>query len=225
MISLERRTWRTFDSSTSQRFFSRWPPKANRMAESSLSAKSRFAARANRSNSAVLSTRAGTPSSMAALIVQRPSPESETRPEKSVELGSSSKAWAVRSSSQEEMTLPRRQTSAMSAQVQVVLVVLGIAQRRRLGVDLLRAACRCWHAEDIEALGIGGHQAVFDAVVDHLDEMPGAVRAAVQIALLGGAAGSSRARRARRVPIPGASAAKIGSRCFTTSGSPPIIMQ
>ena len=28
--------------------------------------------------------------------------------------------------------------------------------------------------EDVEAFGIGLHQAVFDAVVDHLDEMPGA---------------------------------------------------
>ena len=30
------------------------------------------------------------------------------------------------------------------AQVEVVLVVLGVAQRRRLGVDLVLFACRCW---------------------------------------------------------------------------------
>src|SRR6187402_1197360 len=38
--------------------------------------------------------------------------------------------------------------------------------------------------EDVEAFGIGLHQAVFDAVVDHLDEMPGADRAGMDVALL-----------------------------------------
>src|SRR5262249_49084804 len=38
-----------------------------------------------------------------------------------------------------------------------------------------------------QALGISGHDPVFDTVVHHLDEMAAAVRAAVQIALLGGA--------------------------------------
>ena len=35
------------------------------------------------------------------------------------------------------MTLPRRHTSVTSAQVEIVLIVLGIAQRRGLGVDLV----------------------------------------------------------------------------------------
>ena len=43
--------------------------------------------------------------------------------------------------------------------------------------------------EDIEALGVGGHQSVLDPVVNHLDEVPRAVRAAVKVALLGGSAG------------------------------------
>ena len=38
--------------------------------------------------------------------------------------------------------------------------------------------------QDVETFGIGLHQAIFDAVVDHLDEMPGADRAGVEIALL-----------------------------------------
>src|SRR5205807_2929021 len=38
--------------------------------------------------------------------------------------------------------------------------------------------------DDVKALGVGGHQAVLDAVVDHLHEVPGAVGAAVQIAVL-----------------------------------------
>ncbi len=39
--------------------------------------------------------------------------------------------------------------------------------------------------EDVEALGVGGHEAVLDAVVDHFDEVAGAVGAAVEIAVLG----------------------------------------
>jgi hypothetical protein len=45
---------------------------------------------------------------MAALIVQRPSPESDTRPPKRARDGSSHRALAVRSSSHEAITLPRR---------------------------------------------------------------------------------------------------------------------
>ena len=95
----------------------------------------------------VVSTGTGTPSSMAALIVQRPSPESETRPANFVKVRVlQPSALAVRSSSHEAMTLPRRQTSATSREVEVVLVVLGIAQRRRLRVDLRCVACRHWRA-------------------------------------------------------------------------------
>ena len=42
--------------------------------------------------------------------------------------------------------------------------------------------------QDVEAFGIGRHDSVLDAVVDHLDEMPGPVRAAMQKALFGAAA-------------------------------------
>src|SRR6267154_738259 len=38
--------------------------------------------------------------------------------------------------------------------------------------------------ENVESLGIGLHQAIFDAVVNHLDEVPGADRAGMNIALL-----------------------------------------
>ena len=48
-------------------------------------------------------------------------------------------------------------------------------RRQRLDVGIL---------QDVETLGIGLHQAVFDAVMDHLDEMPGADRAGVDVALL-----------------------------------------
>ena len=60
---------------------------------------------------------AGTPSSIAAIAVQRPSPESETRPAKSSRSGELASADAARSSSQEATTLPRRQTSVTSARL------------------------------------------------------------------------------------------------------------
>jgi hypothetical protein len=73
----------------------------------------------NRVNSAVVSTLAGTASSIAASTVQRPSPESWTKPEKSFNCGSFASAAAPRSSSHDEMTLPRRQTSAISGMFSV----------------------------------------------------------------------------------------------------------
>jgi hypothetical protein len=67
--------------------FSRCPPNSNRMAERSLSWKSASPRELNRSYRAVVSTGTGTPSSMAALMVQRPSPESETLPANPVSAG------------------------------------------------------------------------------------------------------------------------------------------
>jgi hypothetical protein len=52
------------------------------------------------------------PSSMAACSVQRPLPESETWPPKFFGVGSFSRAKAVKSSSQEAMTLRRRHRPA-----------------------------------------------------------------------------------------------------------------
>src|SRR5260370_307089 len=101
---------------------------------------------------------------MAALIVHRPSPESETRPANADNVGSVSSAPAVRSSSHEAITLPRRQTSATS---------------RRLK--------SYWYSSGLRS-GVGDHDAVLDAVVDHLHEMAGTGRAAMQIAALGRAA-------------------------------------
>ena len=61
--------------------------------------------------------------------------------------------------------------------------------------------------EDVEALGIGLHQAVFDAVVDHLDEVAGAGRPGMDIALLGAVVGelvaAAACGRCRRCPAPG----------------------
>ena len=59
---------------------SRWPPNPCRIADRSLSAKSASPRELKRSYSAALRTGVGIASSIAAAIVQRPSPESDTRP-------------------------------------------------------------------------------------------------------------------------------------------------
>src|SRR5580658_211060 len=97
--------------------FSTWPPNSKRIAESSLSAKSASPRELNRSYSAADNTWAGTPSSIAASMVQRPSPESDTRPAKCARSGDCINAAAERSSSQDATTLPRRQSSAMSGRL------------------------------------------------------------------------------------------------------------
>src|SRR5262249_32133332 len=53
--------------------------------------------------------------------------------------------------------------------------------------------------EDVESLRIGLHQAIFDAVMDHLDEMSGANRAGMDIALLDAGIAAVASRRARDV--------------------------
>src|SRR6266576_4572130 len=87
------------------------------MAESNLSAKSASPRELKRWYSAADKTGTGMPSSMPAVIVQRPSPESETRPSNLDSAGSVIRALAVRSSSHDAITLPRRHTSAMSGRL------------------------------------------------------------------------------------------------------------
>src|SRR5271165_2071996 len=65
--------------------------------------------------------------------------------------------------------------------------MLGIAQWRGLGIDRIRLLPDVGRTQNADALGIGSHQPVFDAVVHHFDEVAGAVRPAMQVALLGGA--------------------------------------
>jgi hypothetical protein len=61
--------------------------------------------------------------------------------------------------------------------------------------------------------------------VDHLDEVAGADRAGVDVALLDPRIAPVAPGVRSISPMPGASAAKIGSRRSTTALSPPIIMQ
>src|SRR5262249_36359592 len=83
-------------------------------------------------------------------------------------------------------------------QIEVVLIVLGIAQWRRLGVNDVATLADIGGAQDTQPLGVGGHDPVLDAVVDHLHEVSGAVRAAVEISPLGGPGGVAAAGTQRR---------------------------
>src|SRR6185312_9035907 len=83
------------------------------------------------------------------------------------------------------------------AQIEVVLIVLGVAERRRFGVDLVQMLADVGIFEDSHTFGVRGHDAVLDSVVHHFYEMAGAVLTTVEIALFGGAteffaAGSAR---------------------------------
>ena len=127
-------------------------------------------------------TGAATASSIAASMVQRPSPLSSTSPANSFRSGDLASAMAVRSSSQEATTLPRRQTSAMSAVSSVEALVFR---------QLVAGAA----AQNVEAFGIGLHQAIFDAVMDHLDEMARARRPGMHIALADARIAAFAARR------------------------------
>ena len=70
----------------------------------------------------------------------------------------------------------------------VVRVILGVAQRRGLGIDGALLLAGVGVAKDVQPLRVRGHDAVLDAVVNHLDEVACAARAAMQVAVLSGAA-------------------------------------
>src|SRR5262245_9028346 len=97
----------------------------------------------------------------------------------------------LRERSRAQVEQPRRDHAAAPphlgdlARVAIVLVVLGMPQRSRLGVDVAMLLAGVRVVQDVEPLGVRGHEAVLDAVVHHLHEVPGAVRTAVQVPLIG----------------------------------------
>ena len=85
--------------------------------------------------------------------------------------------WFSASADRGEIEQPGRDHAAAPPDLGDIgdVEVEAVVRRQRVDIGVL---------EDVEAFGIGLHQAVFDAVVDHLDEMPGADRAGMDIALL-----------------------------------------
>src|SRR5262249_14287783 len=84
-------------------------------------------------------------------------------------------------------------------QIEIILIMLRVAQRRRFSVNYAGRLADIGRLEDRHALGVGRHHAVFDAVVHHLDEVTAAARPAMQVALLGRSAALFPPRRARDV--------------------------
>ena len=78
-----------------------------------------------------------------------------------------------------------------------------IAKRRRLGVARVHVLADIRVAKHTQPFGIGGHDAVFDAIVDHLDEMPCAIGTAVQVTEFSRAANLLAAGRARDITATG----------------------
>ncbi len=174
------------------------------MAESTLSANSARPRDSKRAYSAAVSTCAGTPSSMAASTVQRPSPESETRPAKPASEGS------LRQRLGRQVQQLRGDDAAAAPHfgyrrhIEGVLKQARLGERRGLGIlAALVIQADVGVLEDVEAFGVGRHQAVLDAVVDHFHEVAAAVAAAVQIALRGRAVGGALARADGRASRPG----------------------
>src|SRR4030095_1373098 len=63
-------------------------------------------------------------------------------------------------------------------EIEIVLVMLRVAQRRCFGIDLMFVLADVGGTQDTQALGVGGHDAVFDAVVHHFGAVARAVWAA-----------------------------------------------
>src|SRR5215217_3184579 len=164
------------------------------MADRILSVKSPRCRDSNRSKNEVVMTGAGTPSSTAARTVHRPSPESETRPLKLSRSGERASASAIKSTSHDPTTDPRRHTSATSATVDVVLIGPRVAQRGGLRVDGSGYLAGIGVFDDAEPLGDRGHHCVFHPVMHHLHEMPCPTWPAMQVPVRSGAVAPGPAR-------------------------------
>ena len=112
-------------------------------------------------------------------------------------------AIAVRSRSHDATTLPRRQTSATSVMSMSNCSTLGRASGAVSASTSCVLRADVGVLQDVQPFGVGGHQPVLDPVVHHLHEVPGAGRAAVEVALLAGGA-PPRGRGALAASIPGA---------------------
>ena len=185
--------------------FSAWPPNSLRIAERSRLREVRLPLRgepAEQRRRQHVGRARPRPRPPAASTAPRPNRTRVRRTRRGP--GSAWSACAVRSSSQDETTLPRRQSSATFGDVDVVVVVVGVVERRRLRVGVTRRRAGVGVGQDVQPLGVRRHEPVLDPVVHHLHEVAGAVRPAVQPALLLG----SRVARPSRVRAGGLDAGR-----------------
>ena len=139
-----------------------WPPNWLRSAASIRSANGLSSRERKRVNSAAVSTGSGTPRSIPSL--ERPAPFAGVL-DVALERG---EVGVLGERARRQLEQPRSHDAALVPQrgdrAEIDLVVAGVHQ--------------------LEAFGVGLHQAVFDAVVDHLHVVAGAVVADAQIAVL-----------------------------------------
>src|SRR6266851_4909594 len=103
-----------------------------------------------------------------------------------------------------EIQQPRPNDAATTPQlchigeVEIILVVLRVAERRGLSIDGSLLFADVSMMQDIEALCVGSHDAVLNTIVDHLDEVTSATRSTAQIPLLGSSPHLCSSRGTRR---------------------------
>src|SRR4029450_1320337 len=80
--------------------------------------------------------------------------------------------------------------------------MLWLAQRCGLSIDFTLKGARISRFQNADTFGVSSHDSVLDPVMDHLHEMAGAVRPAMQVTLFGSAAKLVAAGSARHFPRP-----------------------
>src|SRR5262249_15429281 len=90
-----------------------------------------------------------------------------------------------------EIQQPRRHDAASApelsdvADIEIELIMRWITKRSCFRVDRVVVFTNVSATKNSEAFGVSSHQAVFYAVVDHLDEVAGAAWATVQVSVFG----------------------------------------
>src|SRR5712675_2132201 len=87
-------------------------------------------------------------------------------------------------------------------EIEIVLVVFGIAQRRGFGVGFMMLLAHVCMLENIQAFRVSRHQSILDPVVHHFNEVARARRAAVEIAFFRSARGLLAPWSTRRITAP-----------------------
>src|SRR5438876_679017 len=105
--------------------------------------------------------------------------------------GKAFESWLIEKRNSSQVEKPRCDYAAAApdfrniCEVEIILIVLRIAQGSGFCVGVAMGFAGVGVLENVQALRVGRHQTVLDAVVNHLDEMAGAGGAAVKIALFG----------------------------------------
>src|SRR6266404_2830923 len=107
--------------------------------------------------------------------------------------GKAFQSWLLEKRNRGQIEQPRCDHAAAApyfrnvGKIEIVLIVFRIAQWCGFRIGFTVRFPRVSVLENVQTLGVSGHQAVFDAVVDHFDEVAGAGGTTVKVTLLRGA--------------------------------------